>query len=67
MGRTDAEAETPMLWPPDGKNQLIVKDPDAGKDSRQVEKGQQRMRLLGQGDLACCGPWVAKSRTQLSN
>ena len=32
FGRTDAEAETPVLWPPDVKNQLIGKDPDAGKD-----------------------------------
>ena len=32
IGRTDAEAETPILWPPDLKNQLIGKDPDAGKD-----------------------------------
>ena len=32
IGRTDAEAETPILWPPDAKNQLIRKDPDAGKD-----------------------------------
>ena len=32
IGRTDAEAETPILWPPDAKNQLIGKDPDAGKD-----------------------------------
>jgi len=31
-GRTDAEAEVPILWPPDGKSQLIGKDPDAGKD-----------------------------------
>ena len=31
-GRTDAEAEAPILWPPDVKNQLIGKDPDAGKD-----------------------------------
>ena len=38
LGRTDAEAETPILWPPDAKNQLIGKDPDAGKDWRQ-EKG----------------------------
>ena len=35
----DAEAETPILWPPDSKNQLIGKDPDAGKDRRQEEKG----------------------------
>ena len=38
IGRTDAEAETPILWPPDAKNWLIEKDPDAGKDWRQ-EKG----------------------------
>ena len=34
IGRTDAEAETPILWPPDAKNWLIGKDPDAGKDWR---------------------------------
>ena len=39
IGRTDAEAETPMLWPPDEKSQLIRKDPDAGKDWRQEEMG----------------------------
>jgi len=39
IGRTDAEAETPILWPPDAKNWLIEKDPDAGKDWRQEEKG----------------------------
>ena len=38
-GSTDAEAETPVLWPPDAKNQLIGKDPDAGKDWRWEEKG----------------------------
>ena len=38
-GRTDAEAETPIVWPPDAKNWLIGKDPDAGKDWRQAEKG----------------------------
>ena len=32
IGRTDAEAETPILWPPDVKNQLIEKEPDAGED-----------------------------------
>ena len=35
----DAEAEAPILWPPDAKSQLIGKDPDAGKDRRQEEKG----------------------------
>ena len=39
IGRTDAEAEAPMLWPPDKKSQLIGKDPDSGKDWRQEEKG----------------------------
>ena len=38
IGRTDAEAETPILWPPDAKNWLIWKDPDAGKDWRQEEE-----------------------------
>ena len=44
--RTDAEGETPILWPPDAKNWLIWKDPDAGKDGGQEEKGWQRMRWL---------------------
>ena len=39
IGRTDAEAEAPILWPPDVKNWLIWKDPNAGKDWRQEEKG----------------------------
>ena len=39
IGRTDVEAETPILWPPDGKNWLLGKDPDAGKDWRLEEKG----------------------------
>ena len=39
IGRTDAVAETPTLWPPDMKSLLIGKDPDAEKDSRQKEKG----------------------------
>ena len=39
IGRTDAEAEAPVLWPPDGKSQLIGKDPDSGKDWGQKEKG----------------------------
>ena len=46
IGSTDAEAETPILWPPDAKGRLIGKDPDAGKDWRWEEKGQQRMRWL---------------------
>ena len=39
IGRTDVEAETPILWPPDVKSRLIGKDPDAGKDWGQEEKG----------------------------
>ena len=39
IGRTDAEPEAPILWPPDGKRWLIGKDPDAGKDWGQEEKG----------------------------
>ena len=39
IGRTDAEAEAPLLWPLDAKNWLIAKDPDAGKNWRQEEKG----------------------------
>ena len=46
IGRTDAEAETPILWPLDVKNKFIWKDPDAGKDLRQEKKGWQRIRWL---------------------
>ena len=46
IGRTDAEAETPILWPPDMKNRLIGKDPDARKDWGGRRRGQQRMRWL---------------------
>ena len=46
LGRTDAEAETPILWPPDSKNWLIWKDPDAGKDWR-WEKGTTEDEMVG--------------------
>ena len=46
IGRTEAEAETPIHWPPDVKNWLNGKDPDAGKDWRLEEKGIQRIRWL---------------------
>ena len=39
IGRADAEAEVPIIWPPDMKSRLIRKDPDAGRDWRQEEKG----------------------------
>ena len=83
-GRTDAEVEAPILWPPDVKNSLLGKDPDAGKDWRQEEKGMTEDEMVGwhhqlngleleqvsgvgdgQSGLACCSPWVAKSRTWL--
>ena len=86
IGRTDNEAKTPILWPPDGNSCLIWKDPDAGKYWRQKEKGMTENKIVGwnhrlkvhvlkvpqgvgdgQGDLACCGPWVAKNRTWLTN
>ena len=46
-GRTDAEAEAPILWPPDEKNWLTGKDPDAGKDWRQEEKGMAEDEMAG--------------------
>ena len=46
IGRIDAEAEAPILWPPDVKSWLTGKDPDAGKDWRKKEKGRQRMSSL---------------------
>ena len=46
IGRIDAKAEAPILWPPDANSWLIRKDPDAGKDWRQEEKGRQRMSCL---------------------
>ena len=47
IGRTDAKAETPILWPPDAKNWLIGKDPDARKDWRQEEKGATEDEMVG--------------------
>ena len=47
FGKTDAEAETPILWPPDVKNWLLGKDPDAGKDWRQEEKGMTEDEMAG--------------------
>ena len=76
IGRTDAEAETPILWPPDAKSSLIGKDPDAGRDWGQEEKGMTEDEMAGwldghgfgwtpgvgdgQGGLACCGSWGRK-------
>ena len=70
IGRTEAEAETPILWPPDVKSWLIWKDPDAGKDWRREEKGMTEHEMAGQHhrldghelslSLACCSPWGHK-------
>ena len=70
IGRTDVEAETPILWPSDAKTWVIWKDPDAGKDWGQEDEmvgwhhqvnGDEFEWTLGVGDgqrgLACCGPW----------
>ena len=81
IGRTDTEAETPILWPPHVKSWLIGKDPDAGKDWRWEEKGTKQDEMVG-WHHRLNGPealvmdkesWhavvhgVAKSRTWLSN
>ena len=47
IGRTDAEDEIPILWPPDAKNWLIWKDPDAGKDWKQEEKATTEDEMVG--------------------
>ena len=67
IGRTDVESEAPILWPPDVKNWLIGKDPHAGKDWRQEEKGMTEdemvgwhHRMDGRESLACCSPWGRK-------
>ena len=47
IGRTDAEAEMPVFWPPDARNWLIGKDPDAGKDWSQEKKGMTEDEMVG--------------------
>ena len=47
IGRTDAETEAPVLWPPDAKNWLIGKDPDAGNDWRKEKKGMTEDEMIG--------------------
>ena len=75
-GRTDAKAETPVLWPSDRKSWLIGKDPDSGKDWGQEEKEVTEDEMVGwhhwtwvwqalrdnkgQGSLALCSPWGHK-------
>ena len=52
IARTDAEAETPILWPPDANNCLIGKDPNAGKDGNLEEKGMTEDEMVG------CHHWL---------
>ena len=47
IGRSDAKAETPILWPPDVKSWLIRKDPDDGKDGRREDKGMTEGEMVG--------------------
>ena len=47
IGKTDVEAETPILWSPDAKNWLLGKEPDVGKDRRQEEKGTTEDEMVG--------------------
>ena len=73
--RTDAEAEAPILWPPDVKSCVIGKDSDARKDSEQEQNNIRWLMALsihghkseqtpeydeGQGSLVCCSPWGPK-------
>ena len=61
IGRTDAEAETRILWPPHVKSCLIGKDPDAGRDWRQEEKGTTEDEIVGwhhdSMDMSLCKLW----------
>ena len=55
IARTDAEAEAPILWPPDTKSCLIGKDPDSGKDGGKDEKGATKDEIVG---LASLTQWI---------
>ena len=58
IGRTDAEAETPILWPPYAKSWLIGKDPDAGRGWGRRRRGRQRMRWLMASPTQWTWVWV---------
>ena len=58
IGRTDAEIETPILWPRDMKNWLIGKDPDAGKDRGQEKKG------VTENEMLWCHHWVNRHESE---
>ena len=74
IGRTDAEAEAPILWSLEAKSQLIGKDPDAGKDWGQEEKGTSEDQMVGwhhqlMDREAWCAAfhWVTKCQTALND
>ena len=58
IGRTDAEPVTPILWPPDTKNWVIVEDSDAGRDWRQEEKGTTKDEMVGWHPSPTRSTWV---------
>ena len=58
FGRNDTKAETPVLWPPHAKSWLIGKDPDAGKDWRQEEKGTTEDEMVG------CYHWLSGQESE---
>ena len=71
IGRTDAEDETPLLWPPDAKNWLIWKDPDAGNDRKREEKGTTEDEIVGwhhqlNGHEFKCAPGVGDGQGGLA-
>ena len=61
IGRNDVEAETPIIWSPDAKNWLIGKDPDAGRDWRQEEKGMAEDEMVGwmASPTGCTWVWAS--------
>ena len=62
IGRTDAEAEAPIFWPPDAKSRLVRKDPDAGKDWGQEEKGMTADEMVGRHNTQWKWVWASSGR-----